>query len=137
MVDGMAPGAGRGVPVTVLDGPARLAATAVGPGLDASCASFVGRLGVPLRHGERLGSLARAVAAGHLEQELELDVVEAPGADGSACWVAPSPNMPTLTTVALYPGTGLLEGTALSEGRGTTRPFELFGAPWCGPELAA
>ncbi|ACU85828.1 uncharacterized conserved protein [Brachybacterium faecium DSM 4810] len=137
MVDVMASCARLGLPVTVLDRPAPLAATAVGPGLDPACASFVGRLGVPLRHGERLGSLARAVAAGHLEHELELDVVEAPGADGSACWVAPSPNMPTLTTVALYPGTGLLEGTALSEGRGTTRPFELFGAPWCGPELAA
>jgi len=137
MVDVMASCARLGLPVTVLDRPAPLATTAIGPGLDPACASFVGRLGVPLRHGERLGGIARIVAAHHLEQELDLQVIDAPGADGSAPWVAPSPNMPTLTTVALYPGTGLLEGTTLSEGRGTTRPFELFGAPWCGPELAA
>lgn len=52
-------------------------------------------------------------------------------------WVPPSPNMPTRTTAQLYPGTGLLEGTTLSEGRGTTKPFELFGAPWTDARLAA
>lgn len=137
MVDVMAACGRVGLPVTVLDRPAPLAATAHGPGLDPACASFVGRLGVPLRHGERLGGIARIVAAHHLEQPVDLQVIDAPGTDGSAPWVAPSPNMPTLTTLALYPGTGLLEGTTLSEGRGTTRPFEVFGAPWCGPELAA
>ncbi|WP_193105343.1 exo-beta-N-acetylmuramidase NamZ domain-containing protein [Brachybacterium sp. FME24] len=137
MVDVMGVCARLGLRVTVLDRPAPLATTALGPGLDPGCASFVGRLGVPLRHGARLGDIARTIAAGHLEQPLDLQIIEAPGADGAAPWIAPSPNMPTLTTVALYPGTGLLEGTALSEGRGTTAPFELFGAPWCGPELAA
>jgi len=137
MVDVMGACARLGLPVTVLDRPAPLPATAIGPGLDPRCASFVGRLGVPLRHGERLGDIARIVAARHLAAPLDLEVVDAPGEDGAAPWVPPSPNMPTLDTVALYPGTGLLEGTTLSEGRGTTRPFELFGAPWCGPELAA
>ena len=53
-------------------------------------------------------------------------------------WVMPSPNMPTLDTAIVYPGTVLFEGTKLSEGRGTTRPFELIGAPWLnGEQLAA
>jgi uncharacterized protein YbbC (DUF1343 family) len=137
MVDVMTACARRGLPVTVLDRPSPLPALAAGPGLDPACASFVGRLGVPLRHGARLGAIARTVAADHLDAALDLDVVEAPGEDGSAPWVPPSPNMPSLDTVALYPGTGLLEGTTLCEGRGTTRPFEILGAPWCGPELAA
>lgn len=126
-----------GLPVTVLDRPAPLSASAVGPGLDPACSSFVGRVGIPVRHGARIGSIAEFIARSHLEGTLDLQVITAPGADGAGPWVAPSPNMPTLTTVALYPGTGLLEGTTLSEGRGTTKPFELFGAPWCGPELAA
>jgi uncharacterized protein YbbC (DUF1343 family) len=52
-------------------------------------------------------------------------------------WVMPSPNMPTLDTAIVYPGTVLLEGTMLSEGRGTTRPFELIGAPWLDGEILA
>lgn len=137
MTDTMTACARLGMPVTVLDRPSPLEVTPLGPGLDAACASFVGRYGIPLRHGARLGEIARTVAEHFLEAALELHVIDAPGADGSAPWVAPSPNMPTLTTVALYPGTGLLEGTTLCEGRGTARPFELFGAPWHGPEVAA
>lgn len=137
MVDVMASCARRGLPMTVLDRPAPLPTAPLGPGLDPDVASFVGRLGVALRHGMRLGAVARLVAKDHLDDQLDLEVIEAPGSDGVATWVAPSPNMPTRTTVALYPGTGLLEGTTLSEGRGTTRPFQLFGAPWCGPELAS
>ncbi|MFC0673618.1 exo-beta-N-acetylmuramidase NamZ family protein [Brachybacterium hainanense] len=143
MLEVMESAARLGIAVTVLDRPAPLPALAHGPGLDPACASFVGRLSVPLRHGMRLGTFARAVAAGRFPgaqgpvAELDLQVVDAPGADGLARWIAPSPNMPSLETVALYPGTGLLEGTTLSEGRGTTAPFALFGAPWCGPELAA
>lgn len=136
MTDMMTACARLGLPVTVLDRPSPLSSTALGPGLDPGCASFVGRYGIPLRHGARLGEIARTIAERHLEGMLELHVIDAPGADGTAPWVAPSPNMPALTTVALYPGTGLLEGTTLCEGRGTTRPFELFGAPWCGPEVA-
>lgn len=137
MVDVMASCARIGLPMTVLDRPSPLAAVPTGPGLDPQCASFVGRLGVALRHGMRIGAVARMVAADHLDDLVELEVIDAPGSDGDAIWVPPSPNMPTRDTVALYPGTGLLEGTTLCEGRGTTRPFQLFGAPWCGPELAA
>lgn len=136
MTDTMTACARLGMPVTVLDRPSPLAVTPLGPGLDADCASFVGRYGIPLRHGARLGEIARTIAERFLDTALELHVIDAPGTDGTAPWVAPSPNMPTLSTVALYPGTGLLEGTTLCEGRGTTRPFELFGAPWCGPEVA-
>jgi len=60
-------------------------------------------------------------------------------ADGTEIpWIMPSPNMPTLDTAIVYPGTVLFEGTMVSEGRGTTRPFELIGAPWLdGAALAA
>lgn len=137
MVEAMEACTRLGLPVTVLDRPSPVAASALGPGLDPACASFVGRLPVPLRHGMRLGQLARAVAAEHLGGAVDLQVIEAPAADGAAPWVAPSPNMPTREIVALYPGTGLLEGTTLSEGRGTTQPFALFGAPWDDGRLAA
>lgn len=137
MVDAMAACARIGMPVTVLDRPAPLPAVAAGPGLDPELASFVGRLGFPVRHGARIGDIARTVAARHLARDLDLSVIDAPGGDGGAPWIPPSPNMPSRTTVALYPGTGLLEGTTMSEGRGTTAPFEMVGAPWSGPEFAA
>src|SRR5699024_12114575 len=95
-----------------------------------------GRRASALRQGTRRRHLARTFAELQLDDTLQLHVIDAPSADGTAPWVPPSPNMPALTTAALYPGTGLLEGTTLCEGRGTTRPFELFGAPWCGPEVA-
>lgn len=136
MFDAMRACASLGLPVIVLDRPAVLAAGPLGPGLDPRCSSFVGRVDVPLRHGARLGALARHLARHHLEQELDLTVIEAPGADGAPVFVPASPNMPTRETVALYPGMGLLEGTTWCEGRGTTLPFSLFGAPWAGPELA-
>lgn len=136
MTDMMTACARLGLPVTVLDRPNPLVSTALGPGLDPAVASFVGRFGIALRHGARLGDIARTFAELHLDDTLQLHVIDAPSADGTAPWVPPSPNMPALTTAALYPGTGLLEGTTLCEGRGTTRPFELFGAPWCGPEVA-
>src|SRR5699024_2377594 len=136
MTDMMTACARLGLPVTVLDRPNPLVSTALGPGLDPGVASFVGRFGIALRHGARLGDIARTFAELHLDDTLQLHVIDAPSADGTAPWVPPSPNMPALTTAALYPGTGLLEGTTLCEGRGTTRPFELFGAPWCGPEVA-
>ncbi len=104
----------------------------VRPGLE----SFVGRVPVPIRHGLTLGELALL-----LQRErypgLALGVVPCRGwrrrdwwdATGLP-WVPPSPNMPTLETAAFYPGLCLVEATTLSEGRGTTRPFHLVGAPW-------
>ena len=100
------------------------------------CASFVGLQPLATRHGMTLGELARFFAA-HGGWGCDLEVVAMRGwsrgqwfDQTTAPWVMPSPNMPTLDTATVYPGQCLLEGTNLSEARGTTRPFELFGAPY-------
>jgi uncharacterized protein YbbC (DUF1343 family) len=125
------------IPVIVLDRPNPIGGIAVeGPVLDPSLASFVGRFPLPVRHGMTVGELARlfrdAFAIGG-----DLRVVPMSGwtrdmqfEDTGLPWVLPSPNMPTPETARVYPGGCLVEGTNLSEGRGTTRPFELVGAPW-------
>jgi molybdopterin-guanine dinucleotide biosynthesis protein MobB len=101
--------------------------------------TFVGLHPIPVRHGMTAGELARLFAA---ERRLDLDLVVCPAAgwnremsfaETGLPWVAPSPNMPTTDTALVYPGMCLVEGTNLSEGRGTTRPFEVFGAPWLDP----
>jgi uncharacterized protein YbbC (DUF1343 family) len=125
-----------GVAVLVLDRPNPLGGLRLeGPLLAEACRSFVGAFTVPVRHGLTLGELARQALREGVAAELE--VVAARGwrrADGfertGLPWVLPSPNMPSLETAVVYPGTCLLEATELSEGRGTTRPFELVGAPW-------
>jgi uncharacterized protein YbbC (DUF1343 family) len=98
--------------------------------------SFVGLHPLPVRHGRTIGELARLF---HAERVPGADLVVLPleGWDRAHYhdetglpWVMPSPNMPTPATAVVYPGMCLLEGTNISEGRGTTRPFELFGAPW-------
>lgn len=101
--------------------------------------SFVGAGPLPMRHGLTMGELARwFVRERRLDVECEVVTMdgwrpdEGPGWGwplGERSWVNPSPNIPTLGTTRAYPGTVLLEGTTLSEGRGTTRPLELFGAP--------
>lgn len=107
-----------------------------GPVLRAGFESFVGLHPVPLRHGLTAGELARWL---NVERGIgcELDVVACDGLgrtmhfdDTGLPWVLPSPNLPTTDSATVYPGMVLLEGTNLSEGRGTTRPFELFGAPY-------
>jgi uncharacterized protein YbbC (DUF1343 family) len=121
-------------------GGARIEGNLVSPGYR----SFVGELPVPNRHGLTVGELARFAVAS-LGLRVDLVVVPCDGWSRDAWWdetglpwVLPSPNMPTLETATVYPGTCLVEGTNLSEGRGTTRPFELVGAPWLdGPRLAA
>ena len=105
--------------------------------------TFVGLHPIPVRHGMTAGELARLFVS---ERKMDLDLVVCPVAgwtretewsDTGLPWVAPSPNMPTVDTALVYPGMCLLEGTNLSEGRGTTRPFEVFGAPWLdGPAFA-
>jgi uncharacterized protein YbbC (DUF1343 family) len=96
--------------------------------------SFVGLWPISVRHGLTAGEMARL-----LNQEIKanLEVIQLEGwqrsmhyGETGLPWVIPSPNMPTVETALLYPGMCLLEGTNLSEGRGTTRPFELWGAPW-------
>ena len=98
--------------------------------------SFVGQYSIPTRHGMTLGELAR-MFNGHFKINCELEVVTMDGWDRNywhdetdAPWVMPSPNMPTIDTATVFPGTVHFEGTQVSEGRGTTRPFELVGAPY-------
>lgn len=135
-----------GIHVVVMDRPNPLGGhRRVGPGLQERNSSFVGRVSIPVQHGLTLGELARWFAIEHLPAmglAVELDVIEMTGwarerQGESATWVMPSPNMPTLSAATVFPAIGLLEGTVLSEGRGTTRPFELFGAAWTDSRLAA
>ena len=133
-----------GLPVVVLDRPNPIdGRTLEGPVLDPALASFVGRFALPVRHGMTIGELARFFS-GEVGIACDLRVVEIEGWDRASefrstglPWVPPSPNMPTPETARVYPGGCLVEGTNLSEGRGTTTPFELVGAPWLdGRELA-
>jgi uncharacterized protein YbbC (DUF1343 family) len=127
----------HGLLTVVLDRPNPLGGEAVeGPTLQPGSESFVGAHPVATRHGLTIGELARLYQK---ERGLggELHVVPCEGwrrdmdFDGTGLpWVLPSPNMPTVETAYVYPGQCLIEGTNLSEGRGTTRPFELCGAPW-------
>lgn len=146
LYDLMCAAARTGHGVVVLDRPNPLGGLVAGPGLDPAVSSFIGRVSIPLRHGLTLGELARWFNAVHVRQatgnQCALEVIEVsewsrePRSQRQS-WVMPSPNMPTWNTAMLYPGTGLLEGTTLSEGRGTTAPFELFGAAWTDARLAA
>ncbi len=129
--------AASGVPVLILDRPNPIGGHLVeGNLLKDDCASFVGRCAIPMRHGMTLGELAlycnREMALG-----ADLQVVPMEGWKRSRMfpatalpWVFPSPNMPSFHTALVYPGQVLWEGTNISEGRGTTLPFELFGAPF-------
>jgi uncharacterized protein YbbC (DUF1343 family) len=126
-----------GIPFVVLDRPNPIGGVVrEGPVLQPGYESFVGLHPIPLRHGLTVGELAR-LANERFGIGCELDVVACDGWDRNAWlddtglpYVLPSPNLPTLDSCAVYPGMVLLEGTNLSEGRGTTRPFEIFGAPY-------
>ncbi|NQT11772.1 MAG: DUF1343 domain-containing protein [Planctomycetes bacterium] len=130
----------RGIPVVVLDRPNPLGGVRVeGPRLQSPYTSFVGLAPIPMRHGLTIGEMAR-----HLNSSLGIgatvEVTPMTGwrrqfafADTHRPWVPPSPNLPRLEGVDLYPGMVLVEGTNLSEGRGTTTPFEVIGAPFIDP----
>ena len=131
----------HGLPVFVCDRPNPLGGLDVEGGiLDERFTSFVGQYPIPMRHGMTIGELARMFNE-HFGIGATLEVVPMAGwsrgddfeATGLS-WVMPSPNMPTLDAAAVYPGTVLFEGTNVSEGRGTTRPFELITAPWVDPD---
>jgi uncharacterized protein YbbC (DUF1343 family) len=128
------------IPVVVLDRPNPLGGEAFeGPLLDLHYASFVGRSAIPMRHGLTMGELARWLNARH-KIGAELSVVPMTGwrrrllwPETGRTWVPTSPNLPRWEGCTVYPGQVLLEGTNLSEGRGTTTPFEQFGAPFVSP----
>jgi uncharacterized protein YbbC (DUF1343 family) len=129
--------AAAGVPVVLLDRPNPLGGVTMEGNLPRPrFLSFVGLWPLPARHGMTIGEVASMVNA-RAEIGCDLTVVPMEGwrrsmawADTGLPWVSPSPNMPTLDTALVYPGGCLVEGTNLSEGRGTTRPFELVGAPF-------
>ncbi len=125
----------------VLDRPNPINGVAMeGPVLDPRFSSFVGLYPLPLRHGMTMGEIALYLNR-EFKIECDLTVVPLKGwqremwfDETSLPWVMPSPNMPTLDTAIVYPGMCLLEGTTISEGRGTTRPFEIFGKPDVDPD---
>ena len=130
--------AGRaGLPVIVCDRPNPIGGVAVeGPMLERGFESFVGLFPIPMRHGMTIGELATMFNA-HFAIGAKLEVVAMQGWSRSTWWdqtglpwVLPSPNIPTFESAIVYPGTVLFEGTNVSEARGTTKPFELCGAPW-------
>lgn len=111
--------------------------------LEPAQASFVGQFAIPTRHGMTLGELA-LLFNNHFGIACDLEVIRMEGWEREhwldqtdAPWVMPSPNIPTLDSATVFPGTVHFEGTQLSEGRGTTRPFELVGAPYVDAEQYA
>ncbi|WP_375781851.1 exo-beta-N-acetylmuramidase NamZ family protein [Peribacillus simplex] len=125
------------IPFIVLDRPNPQGGESVdGPVLEAEFSSFVGLYPIPLKHGMTVGELAtlfnkefkigadlRVIKMKGWKRDMDYD-------DTGLPFVLPSPNMPTVSTTFVYPATGLIEGTNVSEGRGTTKPFELIGAPY-------
>lgn len=141
---GLEAAAEQGIGYVVLDRPNPIGGVRVeGPLLEPDYRSFVGLYPIPIRHGLTMGEAAR------LFNDLfgihgQLEIVPTEGwerrlhfVETGLPWVPPSPNSPTPDTLTVYPGTCLVEGTNLSEGRGTTRPFELIGAPWLHAERLA
>jgi len=129
----------NGIPFIVLDRPNPINGSNMeGPILEyPEFSSFVGLFPIPVRHGMTAGELALLFNDHYLETKADLTVIPLQGWKRSMWfdetglpWVIPSPNMPSLDTATVYPGQVFLEGTNVSEGRGTTKPFELFGAPW-------
>ncbi len=129
--------ADRGVEVVVFDRPNPLGGSmAEGPLLQENYRSFVGLASIPMRHALTMGELARwFVATRNIDVDLTVVAMSGWSRDSrfpatGRHWLCPSPNMPTYRTTCVYPGGVLLEGTNLSEGRGTTIPFEVVGAPF-------
>lgn len=141
MLYGMEAANDSGIAFIVADRPNPIAcATTAGPVLESGSESFVGIHRIPMRYGLTIGELAMLLKAERVPS-CQLKVAWMRGYkremwfdDTGLQWVPPSPNMPTLTTTVLYPGLCLFEGTNMSEGRGTTKPFEYIGAPWCDGE---
>ncbi len=142
MLHVMEAAARAGISVIILDRPAPINGEVIeGPVLDPAFRSFVGPAPLPVRYGMTIGELARL-----LNERVDCDLQVIPMRNWTrAMWydqsglpfIPSSPNLPTLDAVTLYPGTCLIEGTNLSEGRGTTRPFEYIGAPWVEAESLA
>ncbi len=131
----------QGKSLVVLDRPNPISGTATeGPVLEKDFTSFVGLRPLPVRHGMTIGEIG-LYFTNKFYPDLDYHVIPMEGwkrrmwfEETGLPWVLPSPNMPTIETASVYSGMCLLEGTELSEGRGTTRPFEIFGAPFIEPD---
>ena len=149
MYDAMIAAGEKGLRFVILDRPNPVGGRARGPLLTDGFTSGVGKDKIVQQHGMTAGEIARyfngvLLPAAGKTRVADLDVIEVEGwradelfADTGLPWILPSPNMPTPTTALLYPGTCLFEATNLSEGRGTTKPFELLGAPYVDHRWAA
>jgi uncharacterized protein YbbC (DUF1343 family) len=133
--------AAAGIPVLILDRPNPLGNAVEGPLLEPEYRSFVGGASIPMRHGLTLGELATLLNEESVrpfaERKATLEVLAVAGCPPEVTfdqldrhWIPPSPNLPRFESALVYPGQVLLEGTNLSEGRGTTTPFEICGAPF-------
>lgn len=134
----------QGIRVIVCDRPNPLNGMVVEGGIvHPGCESFVGAYPLAVRHGLTIGEIARLLNARE-KWQADLEIIELQNwqrpmyyGETGGLWVQPSPNMPTLDTTLVYPGTCLFEATNVSEGRGTTRPFEIIGAPYIDPKKYA
>ncbi len=130
----------RDIDVVVLDRPNPIGgATVEGPLIEEKYISFVGLYPLPMRHGLTMAEALRMINDRSAEP-CKLEIVQMEGwerimrfEETGLAWIQPSPNMPSPSTSAVYPGTVMLEGANISEGRGTTKPFEMLGAPWIEP----
>ncbi len=128
--------------ILILDRPNPLnGVTVQGPLLEPQFASFVGLYPLPVRHGMTIGEMCHMINKEH-NLNADLMIIKIQGwkrkyyfPDCGLRWTVPSPNMPSFETACVYPGMCLLEATNVSEGRGTTKPFEIFGAPWIDEDL--
>lgn len=130
--------------LVILDRPAPITAARIeGPILDPEFSSFVGPYPIPIRYGMTIGEISLLINE-HFEIGCDLTVVPMENwsrdlwfDETDIPFIPSSPNLPTLSAMTAYPGTCLIEGTNMSEGRGTTRPFEYIGAPWINAESLA
>jgi len=130
-----------GKKVVVLDRPNPTSGSVVeGNCLSSECKSFVGRFPIPMRHGLTIGELS-LLFNNYFGIGCDLEIIQMKGWDRNMyfndtglSWIPPSPNLPTITSAMVYSGQVLWEGTNVSEGRGTTQPFEIFGAPYIDTE---
>ena len=127
----------HGTKIVVLDRPNPIGGISIeGNCVAPDCTSFVGRFSIPMRHGLTIGELALLFNR-HFNIGCDLEVIPMKNwqrsmyhIDTGLPWIPPSPNLPTPTSALVYPGQVIWEGTNVSEGRGTTQPFEIFGAPF-------
>jgi len=133
-----------GIEIVVIDRPNPLGGVTVeGPIIKKGFESFVGLFPLAIRHGLTIAEALTMINESE-DKKCALEIIKMNGwkrsmyyQDTSLPWVIPSPNMPHTETALLYPGMVFLEGTNISEGRGTTRPFEIIGAPWINPDELA